>query len=240
MNNLIYIDSRENDRAERFVKYLEKYLEKNNSKTKIIGEMKPIRDKWKKSEPYYKITELPHGDYIYDNVIVEFKGWEDFKTSMRNTRLNYQIEDMVTQTNFKDKVLIVDCNDEYRHFNNDGMYKSIARFGGKINCNVVRSENEAFDLILYLFRLNANHIDRSPTDTVKKKNWILSVIYTSRVFSYAQAQEIVKKTAITTLPQLLTFFNKDTEYIHKALSIPRVTVKKIDDFKKMLNGEILL
>lgn len=234
----VYIDSRERSRADRFAKFLENYLKKNSSKTKKIGELKPVRDKMKQGEDFYEIKAFEPGDYIYDNVIIEYKSWQDFLMSISKNSLNMQIETMITQTSFKEKALIVVCENFDQYYSR--YWHILARLGSKINCIVVRNEKEAFEAMIYLFRLNGEHIDRSPKEVVKKTGWINSIIYTSRIFSQAEVKEIVKKTGITTLPQLLEFFENDSTEIQKALSINRVTVKKIDDFKKLLHGKPLL
>lgn len=61
------------------------------------------------------------------------------------------------------------------------------------------------------------------------------------MLSDKQIREIIKKTKISTIPQAIDLFTKnDPQELREKLKISRLTVEKIENCKKILEGEPLI
>ena len=164
---VVIVDSREKDRAKRFKRYLDSYLEKkSNSKLEV---MDVLKNKRKNEDEYFKIDNLEYGDYAFREVVVEFKNYEDFKTSLRDGKLTTQVENLYAHSGFKDIALIVICDNPVHFMNENSQWKGILRFNSKINIFLAKDENMAFEAICHFFWLNERHLTQHKRSKRKKK-----------------------------------------------------------------------
>ena len=237
---IVYVDAQEKERAERFKKHLDEYLD-NTTKTKL-EEMDILKDKRENNEEYFQVKSLEYGDYAFNNVVVEFKNYEDFKTSIRQGTLTTQIEDMYAHSGFKDCALVIVC-DNPTHFWNDGaQWKGVVRFNSKVNVFVASSEQKAFEFITHFFWLGGKHISQAPRSRMRKNsNYAMNLLWATRSLSDKQIRAITKKTGISTMPDVLELFGKySAKELSDKLSIRGVTEKRIRKCKSILEGRILL
>ena len=103
--DIVFVDTQKKDRAERFKRYFDDYID-NHKKVEV---MDIIKNKRKNGKEYFKTASLEYGDYAFNEVCVEFKNYEDFKTSLRNGNLTTQIENLYAHSEFKDIALVVIC-----------------------------------------------------------------------------------------------------------------------------------
>ncbi|WP_296858396.1 ERCC4 domain-containing protein [uncultured Methanobrevibacter sp.] len=237
---VVIVDSREKDRAKRFKRYLDSYLEKkSNSKLEV---MDVLKNKRKNEDEYFKIDNLEYGDYAFREVVVEFKNYEDFKTSLRDGKLTTQVENLYAHSGFKDIALIVICDNPVHFMNENSQWKGILRFNSKINIFLAKDENMAFEAICHFFWLNGRHLTQPPRSKMKKNdNYAVNLLWATRTLSDKQIREIIKKTKINTIPQAIQLFTEnDSQELCDKLNINRLTVKKIEECKSVLNGEPLI
>ena len=237
---VVIVDSREKDRAQRFKRYLDSYLEKkSNSKLEV---MDVLKNKRKNEDEYFKIDNLEYGDYAFREVVVEFKNYEDFKTSLRDGKLTTQVENLYAHSGCKDIALIVICDNPVHFMNENSQWKGILRFNSKINIFLAKDENMAFEAICHFFWLNGRHLTQPPRSKMKKNdNYAVNLLWATRTLSDKQIREIIKKTKINTIPQAIQLFTEnDSQELCDKLNINRLTVKKIEECKSVLNGEPLI
>ncbi len=236
----VFVDTKEKERAMRFKKYLDNYID-SNTNTKL-EEMSVIKDKRKNNEEYFKIESLEYGDYAFNNVAIEFKNYEDFKTSMRDGSLTLQVENLYAHSDFKDIALIIICDNPIHFMNEKSQWKGILRFNSKANIFLAQNEKMAFEAICHFFWLNGRHVSQPPTTRMKKSdNYALNLLWATRTLSDKQAREIARKTKITTIPQAIQLFTKySPQELHDKLNISRLTVERLENCKRIIEGETLL
>ena len=102
--NNIYIDAREKggkyDRSRLFRNYYLK-LKRGKSKKKGFNQLKFIEFD----------NNLEIGDFAFENCIVEFKEFENFKQDCRSGELTRYVENM-HMSDYKSKMLLVRCTPE--------------------------------------------------------------------------------------------------------------------------------
>lgn len=234
--NIVYADTREKDRANRFKKYLDEYLySTTNSK---LEEMDVLKNKWKNDEQYFQIDNLEYGDYAFNDVCVEFKNYEDFKTSIRDGSLTIQIENLYAHSDFVDTALVIIVDNPVHFLNEKSQWKGIARFNSKINIFLAKDEKMAFEFICHFFWLNGRHLTQPPRSKMRKTdNYATNLLWATRTLSDKQVREIVRKTGITTMPQTIALFTEnDSQELHDKLNISRLTVERIENCKNILLG----
>ncbi|WP_292601390.1 ERCC4 domain-containing protein [Methanobrevibacter sp. UBA212] len=238
--DIVFADSQEKERATRFKKYLDEYLD-NNTKSKL-EEMDVLKDKRKNKEEYFKTASLEYGDYAFNDVCVEFKNYEDFKTSLRDGKLTTQVENLYAHSDFKDIALVVICDNPIHFMNENTQWKGVLRFNSKINIFLAKDENMAFEAICHFFWLNGRHLTQPPRSKMKKSNnYAANLLWATRTLSDKQIREIIKKTKISTIPQAIDLFTKNNpQELHDTLNISRLTVKRIQDCKQVLEGNPLI
>lgn len=239
-SGIVYVDTKERKRANRFKKYLDNYLDnRNNTK---LEEMDVLKNNRENNREYFKVSTLEYGDYAFDNVCIEFKNYEDFKTSTRDGSLTTQIENLYSFSDFKDIALIVICDNPVHFLNDDSQWKGVLRFNSKANIFLAKDENMAFEAICHFFWLNGRHVTQPPRSRMKKSdNYAANCLWATRTLSDKQIRQIIKKTRITTMPEAIDLFTKySAEDLHKQLNIPRLTVKKINECKSIITGESLI
>ena len=237
---IVFVDSRETERANRFKKYLDNYLD-NNSNSKL-EEMDILKNKKQDNKEYFKITNLEYGDYAFNNVCVEFKTYEDFKTSIRDGNLTTQIENLYAYSDFLDIALVVICDNPIHFMNEKSQWKGILRFNSKINIFLAKNEEMAFECICHLFWLDGRHLSQPPRSKMRKNsNYAANLLWSTRTLSDKQIREIIKKTGITTIPQAIELFtSNDSEELCAKLNIARLTVSRIENCKNVLLGRALI
>lgn len=238
--NVIYGDSREQDRLMRFKNCLDEFLDGHN-KTKF-EKMGILKDKKNNGELYFQNVALEYGDYAFNDVVVEFKNYEDFKTCVRGNILTKQVEELYMHSGFKDCALVVVCDDFNHFWNEKPQWKGVVRFNSKINVFVVPSEEKAFEFILHFFWLGGRHLSQPPRSIMKSNaNFAMNLLWATRVFSYNQVHEIIKKTGISTIPQLLDLFGSYTpKRLQANLGVRGVTEKKIGKCQSILEGRVYI
>lgn len=238
--NIVYVDTQEKERGERFKKYLDDYLDnKTNSKLEEMDELKTKREN---NETYFKIERLEYGDYAFNDVVVEFKNYEDFKTSMRDGNLTTQVEDLYAHSGFKDCALVIICDNPIHFWNEGAQWKGVARFNSKVNVFVASSEEKAFEFICHFFWLGGKHISQAPRTKMKNNdNYAMNLLWATRSLSDKQIRAIQKKTNIQTMPQVFELFGKySPEELRGKLNIKGVTERRLKKCKAVLMGELLL
>lgn len=238
--DIVFVDSQEKERATRFKKYLDEYLD-NNAKSKL-EEMDILKDKRKNGEEYFKTASLEYGDYAFNDVCVEFKNYEDFKTSLRDGKLTTQVENLYGHSDFKDIALVIICDNPIHFMNENSQWKGVLRFNSKINIFLAKDEDMAFEAICHFFWLNDRHLTQPPRSKMRKSdNYAANLLWATRTLSDKQIREIIKKTKISTIPQAIELFTQnDPKELHEKLKISRLTVKKIENCKKILEGKTLI
>lgn len=237
---IVFVDSQEKERADRFKKYLDEYLDSTtNSK---LEEMDVLKNKKKNNETYFKVESLEYGDYAFNNVCVEFKNYEDFKTSIRDGSLTIQIENLYSYSDFEDIALVVICDNPVHFLNEKTQWKGVARFNSKINIFLAKNEDMAFEFICHFFWLNGRHLSQPPRTKMRKNsNYAQNLLWATRTLSDKQIREITRKTGITTMPQVISLFTEnDSQELHDKLKISRLTVERIENCKRVLQGELIL
>ena len=236
----VFVDSREKDRANRFKGFLDNYLDNmSNPKLEV---MDVLKNKRKNDEDYFKIDNLEYGDYAFNEVAVEFKNYEDFKTSIRDGNLTTQVENLYAHSDFKDIALIVICDNPIHFMNENSQWKGILRFNSKINIFLAKDENMAFEAICHFFWLNGRHLTQPPRSKMKKSdNFAANLLWATRTLSDKQIREIIRKTKINTIPQAIQLFmENDSQELCDKLNISRLTVRKIEECQKVIKGEPLI
>lgn len=238
--DIVFVDSQEKERATRFKKYLDEYLD-NNTKSKL-EEMDVLKDKRKNEEEYFKTVSLEYGDYAFNDVCVEFKNYEDFKTSLRDGKLTTQVENLYAHSDFKDSALVIICDNPIHFMNENSQWKGVLRFNSKINIFLAKDEDMAFEAICHFFWLNGRHLTQPPRSKMRKNdNYAANLLWATRMLSDKQIREIIKKTKISTIPQAIDLFTKnDPQELREKLKISRLTVEKIENCKKILEGKPLI
>lgn len=236
--DVVFVDSQEKERAKRFKKYFDAYLD-NLKKIEIMDN---IKNKRKNEEEYYQITSLEYGDYAFNDVCVEFKNYEDFKTSLRNGSLTTQVENLYAHSDFKDIALVVLCDNPVHFMNEKTQWKGVLRFNSKINIFLAKDEDMAFEAICQFFWLNGRHLSQPPRSKMKKSsNYAANLLWATRTLSDKQIREIIKKTNISTIPQAIKLFTEnDPQELYDKLKISRLTVERITRCKKVIEGEPLI
>lgn len=237
--DIIYVDSQEKERANRFKKYLDNFID-STTKSKL-EEMDIIKDKRKNNENYFKIESLEYGDYAFNEVCVEFKNYEDFKTSIRDGSLTIQIENLYAYSDFEDIALVIVCDNPVHFLNDKTQWKGVARFNSKINIFLAKNEEMAFEFICHFFWLNGRHLSQPPRTKMRKNsNYAMNLLWATRTLSDKQIRDIVRKTGITTMPQAISLFTEhDSQELCDKLNISRLTVKRIENCKRVLQGEMM-
>lgn len=237
---IVFVDTQEKERANRFKNHLDSYLD--NTTNSKLEEMDVLKNKKKNNQEYFKVSQLEYGDYAFNNVCVEFKNYEDFKTSIRDGSLTIQIENLYAFSEFEDIALVVICENPIHFMNDASQWKGLARFNSKINIFLAKDEKMAFDFICHFFWLNGRHLSQPPRTKMRKSsNYAANLLWATRTLSDKQIREIVNKTKITTIPQAIELFTKYApEELHTKLKIPRLTVKRIEACKSVIEGEVLL
>ena len=236
----VFVDSQEKERANRFKEYLDNYLDSTTNSE--LEEMDVLKNKKKNNEEYFKIAPLEYGDYAFNNVCVEFKNYEDFKTSIRDGSLTIQVENLYAYSDFDDIALVVICDNPV-HFSNDKtQWKGVARFNSKINIFLAKNEDMAFEFICHFFWLNGRHLTQPPRSKMRKNsNYAMNLLWGTRTLSDKQIREIIKKTGITTMPQAIALFTEnDSKELHDKLKISRLTVERIENCKNVLLGKPII
>lgn len=235
----VFVDSREKERAQRFKNHLDNYLD-NTSNTKL-EDMDVLKNKKKKGESYFEIDNLEYGDYAFNDVAVEFKNYEDFKTSLRDGNLTSQVENLYAHSDFKDIALIVICENPVHFMNENSQWKGVLRFNSKINIFLAKDEEMAFESICHFFWLNGRHLTQPPRSKMKKSSNYANLLWSTRTLSDKQIREIIRKTNISTIPQAMQLFTEnDAEELCNKLNISRLTVERIENCKHVLKGEPLI
>ena len=235
--DIVFADTREKDRANRFKKYLDEYLD-STTNTKL-EEMDVLKNKKKNNEKYFENENLEYGDYAFNNVCVEFKNYEDFKTSIRDGSLTIQIENLYAHSDFVDIALVVIVDNPVHFLNEKSQWKGIARFNSKINIFLAKDEKMAFEFICHFFWLNGRHLTQPPRTKMRKSdNYATNLLWATRTLSDKQVREIVRKTGISTIPQAIALFtDNDAVELHDKLKISRLTVERIENCRNVLLGK---
>lgn len=111
----IYVDTREKKRVIRFAEYMNKL-----AKTKV--------------DDYYRVTtssgryffyksvekcELLNGDFYYNGTVFEFKSYKDLLDSVKNHRLNKQVDDILKDPSINQYIIISPCLQEFNFKSSD-------------------------------------------------------------------------------------------------------------------------
>ena len=209
----IYIDSKEklgNNRSKRFIEFINKHSKK---KYEIVSN-----------------KNLEVGDYIFEDVVVEFKELEDFRTCMHSGKLTSQIFDLYISDFIAAYLVIKGDISDLTHQE----YKTLTRFGNQVSIVFVDSYKECWELILYWFGLNGRHLTQQPIKPMKnKKNLAYNMLLATCELSEFRINKIVREY------QLHTF--QDVFKLTKQHLIDcGVSEKKSERIIKILNGESLL
>lgn len=236
--DIVFVDTQEKDRAVRFKKYFDDYIDNH----KNIEVMDIIKNKRKNGKEYFKTASLEYGDYAFNDVCVEFKNYEDFKTSLRNGNLTTQIENLYAHSEFKDIALVVICENPIHFMNENSQWKGVLRFNSKINIFLAKDEDMAFEAICHFFWLNGRHLTQPPRNKMRKSdNYAANFLWATRTLSDKQIREIIRKTNISTIPDVIRMFTKYTpEELCEKLNISRLTVKRLENCKNVIEGNSLI
>ena len=229
--DIVFVDSHEGERALRFKLYWDNYLDT----CKKIEILDIIRDKKKHNEEYFiSDKELEYGDYAFNDVVVEFKTAQDFKTSMQSRRLTMQVEDLYAHSEFKDKALII-VDDGTINWDSSPLWKGLASFNSKINAFVVPSETKAFEFICHLFWLNGRRLTQPPKPT--SDNPAMNLLLATRM-KERWARRVVQQFNLSTIPQVIDLFNKySASEIANKVDNKHVNEKVIADAQAIIKGE---
>ena len=239
--DIVFVDGRENERANRFKRYLDNYLD--STKKNKLEEMDILKDKKDTGEEYFQVKDLEYGDYAFNNVCVEFKNYEDFKTSIRDGNLTTQIENLYAHSEFLDIGLVIICDNPVHFMNEKSQWKgALARFNSKINIFLAKDEQMAFEFICHFFWLNGRHLTQPPRSRMRKSdNYAANLLWATRTLSDKMIREIIRKTKITTMPQAIELFTEyNPEELHAKLNIRGLTVKRIENCRNVINGKRLI
>ena len=185
----IYIDSREklgNNRSKRFIEFINEHSKK---KYEIVSN-----------------KNLEVGDYIFENVVVEFKELEDFRTCMRSGKLTSQIFDLYI-SDFIAAYLVIkggisDLTPQE--------YKTLTRFGNQVSVVFVDSYEECWELMLYWFDLNGRHLTQQPITPMKNKgNLAYNKLLGLMKLSEFRINKIVRECNLFTFSDVRKLTEKD-------------------------------
>lgn len=196
--NTIYIDAREKggpyDRSRLFRNYFLK-LRREKLKKKGFNQLRFIE--------FEKTLEI--GDFAFENCVVEFKEFENFKQDARSGELTRYVENL-HMSDYKSKMLLVRCTpDEYEWlYNANDLYKGVVRFGDKVNIMFAPDYTRCWESIIHMFCLNAHHMVQPPRNKMKKNyNYAHNMLWATHELSEGQIKKIIRKTRITTIPHVL-------------------------------------
>ncbi len=213
--DIIYIDSREPKyRINNFIKYIESHCDYINDSKK--PGLKPIYEKIKNGEKWYEITNLEYGDFIYNDVIIEYKTEDDFISSSRrqnyysgSTRLNTQLDEcnrFATQA----KVCLVlegDINKVQSEF--------LTRMSFKSALIIEPNQQGCFKLMLYVMKIQDTILD-PPTNNFKSTAYPFGVgILLNLGFPLKQANAITKKYMFMNINDIIKVFSQDFDSFKK-------------------------
>lgn len=163
--NVIYIDSRESERIKRFQNFLiskiakdkksKPILENGLYKLRVTGSNKYLL--FSKSE----VVALPIGDFMLNGIFFEFKRDEDLIDSIRNDRLDKQIDNY--RVNFYDYEFHVIAPNKHKiHFDETNYFSDQT----DVLFDQFENETECFKYILNVW---ANHQKSSRNHTLNKR-----------------------------------------------------------------------
>lgn len=205
--NIIYIDSRESkNRIYGFIKYVENNLNYLND-SKASG-LKPIYEKIKNGEKWYEITKLEFGDFIYNDVIFEYKTEDDWIDSSRrddggSTRLNRQLDECnrFAAQNKVCTVLEGDINKVQREF--------LTRMSFKTGLIIDPEQWSCFRNMLYVMKKQDN-ILYPPSRNFKPVNYPFGVgVLLSLGYPLNQAKAITRKYFFKDINDIIEVFQQD-------------------------------
>lgn len=228
--NTIYIDAREKgkqyDRSRLFRNYfLNLKRDKNRKKPKGFNQLKYIE--------FDKTLEI--GDFAFENCVVEFKEFENFKQDMRQGELTRYVENL-HMSDYKSKLLLVRCTpEEYEWlYNAPDLYKGVVRFGDKVNIMFAPDYTRCWESIIHMFCLNAHHMIQPPRSKMKKHyNYAQNMLWATHELTEAEIKRIISKTNITTIPHCL-------KLTHEVLTDCGIDSEKACRVIQVINGEPLI
>ena len=228
--NIIYIDSRETkSRRYNFIKSIENNLEYlNHSKHKGL---KPIYEKIKNGEKWYEIANLEYGDYIYNNIIFEYKTEDDFISSSRtegkgSTRLNRQLYECnrFASQDIVYTVIEGDINNIQSEF--------LSRMSVKTGLIINPYQWKCFKLMLYIMRLG-DKITYPPTNNIKDLTFGVSMALTLG-FSIKQANTLDRNCILDNVDDFIQVFNQDLDSFKKETNVKMLKEKQFNRAKRWL------
>ena len=247
--NTIYVDSREkkSGRSKEFYDTLYNHLqttstpkELKKSFTKIKKGNRLVRDN--EGNPTLNINfkddvTLEMGDFAYNDCVVEFKEWEDFKNCMQNRTfsggLNAHYCDSLLRSGFKD-IMIIIVADFQHYFNQPNFYKGGVYYGSKINWQITPSREKAFEMIIHFFKWNGTHLNRPAVTPMREsQNLAMNMLYAVTPLNTKEIKKLVKRYRLNTVQDVLKL--KVTHFTEVGISSD-----KAEESYANINGECLL
>lgn len=107
----IYVDTREGNRYQRFAEYMRKKLEK----TKIDDDYWRVTTSSNRYFLYKSVEQcdLLNGDFCYNGTVFEFKTYTDLLDSIKNERLDKQIDNILKDPAINQYFIISPCLNEF-------------------------------------------------------------------------------------------------------------------------------
>lgn len=237
MNNLnfddlkkgtVYIDAREKggqyDRSKLFRNYLLNLMRDKTFHKKGFNRIKRVE--------IDKTLEI--GDFAFENCVVEFKEFENFKQDTRSGELTRYVENLYI-SDYKSALLLVRCDpDEYDWlYNADDLYKGVVRFGDKINIMFAPDYRRCWESIIHMFCLNAHHMIQPPRNKMKKQyNYAQNMLWATHQLTQSEIEKVIGILNITTIPHVLQL---SEDHLIKCGIKPEKAKRVI----KVINGEPL-
>ena len=225
----VYIDAREKDkqynRSKKFQNYLLSLMRDKTYNKKGFNQIKRLE--------INKTLEI--GVFAFENCVVEFKEFENFKQDTRAGKLTRYVENLYI-SDYKSAMLLVRCNpEEYEWlYNADDLYKGVVRFGDKVNIMFAPDYHRCWESIIHMFCLNAHHMIQPPRNKMKKQyNYAQNMLWATHQLTEAEIKKVISKLNITTIPHVL-------QLTKEHLIQSGIREEKADKVIKVIKGEPLL
>lgn len=225
----VYIDAREKggqyNRSKQFQSYILPLMRDKSYHKKGFNQIKRLE--------IDKTLEI--GDFAFENCVVEFKEFENFKQDTREGELTRYVENLY-MSDYKSAMLLVRCNpEEYEWlYNADDLYKGVVRFGDKVNILFAPDYRRCWECIIHMFCLNAHHMIQPPRNKMKKQyNYAQNMLWATHQLTESEIKKVISKTNITTIPHVL-------QLTKEHLINCGIREEKAEKVIKVINGEPLL